>query len=54
MHPEIYFFYLAVRSGVRCLDLSGNGIHPEHCASIILGTVITTAEFEPTPPLPLS
>lgn len=52
MLPDISLRYLAVRSGVVCFGLSGNVIHPEHGATIILGAVITTAEFEPTPPLP--
>ena len=52
MLPDISLRYLAVRSGVGCFGLSGNVIHPEHGAAIILGAVITTAEFAPTPPLP--
>jgi len=52
MLPDISLRYLAVRSGVGCFGLSGNVIHPEHGATIILGAVITTADFEPTPPLP--
>ena len=52
MLPDISLRYLAVRSGVGCFGLSGNVIHPEHGATIILGAVITTAEFDPTPPLP--
>ena len=51
MLPDISLRYLAVRSGVGCFGLSGNVIIPEHGATVILGAVITTAEFEPTPPL---
>lgn len=52
MLPDISLRYLAVRSGVGCFGLSGNVIVPEHGATVILGAVITTAKFEPTPPLP--
>lgn len=52
MLPDISLRYLAVRSGVGCFGLSGNVIHPKYGATIILGAVITTAEFEPTQPLP--
>ena len=53
MLPDISLRYLAARSGVGCFGLSGNVIHPEHGAAIILGAVITPAEFEPTLPLPI-
>lgn len=52
MLPDISLRYLAVRSGVGCFGLSGNVIVPEHGATVILGAVITTAKFDPTPPLP--
>ena len=52
MMPDISQRYLAVRSGVGAFGLSGNVITPEQGAAIILGAVITTADFEPTEPLP--
>jgi len=52
MLPDISLRYLAVRSGVGCFGLSGNVIVPEYGAAVILGAVLTTAEFEPTDPLP--
>lgn len=52
MMPDISQRYLAVRSGVGAFGLSGNVITPEQGAAVILGAVITTAEFEPTEPLP--
>ncbi len=51
MFPEISLRYLAVRSGVGFLGLSGNLMTREHGAAIILGCAITSAELEPTPPL---
>ena len=50
--PDISHRYLAVRSGVGWLGLSGNLITKEHGAAVVLGSVVTTAELEPTEPLP--
>lgn len=52
MLPDISLRYLAVRSGVGSLGLSGNILHPDYGASVILGGVVTTALLEPTDPLP--
>ncbi len=49
--PEISHRYLAARSGVGWFGLSGNVITKDHGASVLLGSVITTAELEPTEPL---
>ncbi len=49
--PNISHRYLAVRSGVGWFGFSGNVITPSHGASVILGSVVTTAELEPTEPL---
>jgi epoxyqueuosine reductase QueG len=50
--PDISHRYLAVRSGVGWFGLSGNVITREHGASVVLGSAVTTAELEPTEPLP--
>jgi epoxyqueuosine reductase QueG len=50
--PDISLRYLAVRSGVAHMGLSGNAIRNDEGAAIILGAVVTTAELEPTDPLP--
>jgi epoxyqueuosine reductase len=52
MMPDISLRYLAVRSGVGYFGLSGNVITPNKGAAVILGAVITTADFQPTEPLP--
>ncbi|MBI4595061.1 MAG: epoxyqueuosine reductase [Candidatus Tectomicrobia bacterium] len=52
MHPDLSHRYLAVRSGVGWFGFSGNVITPEYGAAVILGTCVTTAELEPTVPLP--
>ncbi len=49
--PELSHRYMAVASGVGWFGFSGNVITPSHGASVILGTVVTTAELEPTPHL---
>jgi epoxyqueuosine reductase QueG len=51
MTPDVSLRYLAVRSGLGWFGLSGNVISARHGAAVILGAVITTAEFEPTAPL---
>jgi len=50
--PEISLRYLAVRSGVGFLGLSGNVITKKEGAGVILGAVVTDAELFPTEPLP--
>ncbi len=50
--PDLSHRYLAVRSGIGWFGLSGNVITPTHGAAVVLGTVVTTGELEPTPPLP--
>ena len=52
MKPDVSLRYLAVRSGVAHMSLSGNAIRKDEGAAIILGGVVTTAELEPTDPLP--
>jgi epoxyqueuosine reductase QueG len=49
--PDISHRYLAVRSGVGWFGLSGNVITKQSGASVILGSVVTTALLEPTEPL---
>ena len=50
--PDISHRYLAVRSGVGWFGLSGNVITKTYGAAVILGSVVTTAELEPTESLP--
>ncbi len=50
--PTISHRYLAVRSGVGWFGLSGNVIIPRYGAAVLLGCVITTADIDPTDPLP--
>jgi len=52
MYPELSLRYLAVRSGVGHFGLSGNVITKDYGAAVILGCVVTTAELNPTDPLP--
>ncbi len=52
MFPDLSLRYMAVRSGVGSFGLSGNVIIPGQGAAVILGAVVTTAEFAPTEPLP--
>ncbi len=52
MMPELSLRYLAARAGVGHFGLSGNVITPREGAAVILGAVVTTAELEPTAPLP--
>ncbi len=49
--PDISHRYLAVRSGVGWFGLSGNIITKTHGAAVVLGSVVTTAELDPTDPL---
>jgi len=52
LKPDISLRYIAIRSGVAHMGLSGNAITKDEGAAIILGGVVTTAELEPTDPLP--
>ena len=52
-HPDISHRYMAIRSGVGHMGLSGHVITREQGANVILGTTVTTAELIPTPPLPV-
>jgi epoxyqueuosine reductase len=51
-YPDIAHRYLAVRSGVGQMGLSGNVLTATEGAAIILGATVTTAPLVPTPPLP--
>ncbi len=52
MMPDVSLRYLAVSAGVAGFGLSGNVLTKQNGAAIILGAVITSAELEPTPPMP--
>ncbi|MFT5701343.1 MAG: epoxyqueuosine reductase [Desulforhopalus sp.] len=51
-YPDIAHRYLAVRSGVGHLGLSGNLITKNQGAAVILATTVTSAHLLATPPLP--
>lgn len=51
-YPDIAHRYLAVRSGVGHLGLSGNIITKRQGAAVILGATVTSAHLLPTSPLP--
>ena len=50
--PDISHRYLAVRAGVGYFGLSGNVLTKNHGPAVALGSVVTTAELQPTEPLP--
>lgn len=50
--PDISHRYIAVRSGVGSFGWSGNVGIKGYGAAVMLGTCITTAELEPTSPIP--
>lgn len=52
--PPISHRYLAVRSGIGFFGLSGNVLTKNEGGAVILGSVVTTADLLPTPPLPAS
>lgn len=54
MYPDISHRYVAVRSGVGSFGWSGNVGIKGYGAAILLGTVVTEADIEPTEPLPES
>ncbi len=49
--PDISHRYVAVRAGVGWFGLSGNVVTKTHGATIVLGTVVTTAPLIPSEPL---
>ncbi len=51
-YPDIAHRFLAVRSGVGCMGLSGNVITPKNGAAVIFGATVTSAPLEPTEPAP--
>jgi len=51
-YPELSLRYVAVRSGVASFGWSGNVGIKGYGTTIILGCIVTTAELEPTEPLP--
>jgi len=51
-YPELSFRYVAVRSGVATFGWSGNVGLKGYGTTIILGCLVTTAELQPTEPLP--
>ncbi len=52
MPPRLSHRYVAVASGVGSFGWSGNVGMKGYGTTILLGTVVTTAELEPTQPLP--
>jgi epoxyqueuosine reductase len=52
MPPDLAHRYIAARSGVGSFGWSGNIGIKDFGTAIILGTVVTDAELEPTDPLP--
>jgi epoxyqueuosine reductase len=52
MVPDIALKYLAVASGVGALGLSGNVLTRKEGSAIVLGAVVTTADLDPTDPIP--
>jgi ferredoxin len=52
MHPDISHRYMAVRSGAGSFGWSGNVGIKGYGTAVILGTTVTTADLEPTAPVP--
>ncbi len=52
LRPDLSHRMLAVRGGVGWFGFSGNVLTPENGAMVSLATAVTTAELEPTEPLP--
>lgn len=52
MNPDLSHRYVAVRSGLGSFGWSGNVGITGYGTAIILGTVVTAAELDPTPPIP--
>ena len=53
MPPKLSHRYVAVASGVGSFGWSGNVGMKEYGMTILLGTVVTTAELKPTKPIPV-
>lgn len=53
MHPEISLRYVAVRSGAASFGWSGNVGIKNWGTAIMLGGLVTSAELEPTAPIPI-
>lgn len=53
MPPRLSHRYIAVASGVGSFGWSGNVGMKGYGTTILLGTVVTTAELEPTKPIPI-
>ncbi len=51
--PDISHRYVAVAAGVASFGWSGNVGLPRYGSTIILGTTVTSAELEPTEPMPV-
>jgi epoxyqueuosine reductase QueG len=52
LYPDISHRYLAVASGVGSFGWSGNvGVEGHGCA-IVMGSTLTSADLDPTPPIP--
>jgi len=52
MPPDLSHRYIAVRSGVGSYGWSGNVGMKDYGTAILLGTVVTEAELDPTDPVP--
>lgn len=52
LHPDLSHRYMAVASGAGSFGWSGNVGVKGYGTAVILGSVVTSAEFEPTPPIP--
>lgn len=52
LHPDLSHRYIAVASGAGSFGWSGNVGVKGYGTAVILGSVVTSAEFEPTPPIP--
>jgi epoxyqueuosine reductase len=50
--PDLSHRYIAVASGAGSFGWSGNVGVKGYGTAVILGSVVTSAEFEPTPPIP--
>lgn len=50
--PVLSQRFLAAASGVGFFGRSGNILTADEGATVVIGAVVTSAEFEPTPPLP--
>lgn len=51
-YPDISHRLLGARCGIGWFGFSGNLLTPSHGANVVLCSMVTTAELEPTKPLP--